>query len=64
MPKVEKSFKELSPEHKDMVTALAMGLSASEKSDTEISYTAHDVCSKFGLKRSSFAAVKANITRR
>lgn len=64
MPKMDKSFKELTPKHQDMVTALAMGLSASEKSNTEISYTAQDVCSKFSLKRTSFAAVKANVSRR
>lgn len=64
MAKLEKTFKDLSNKEKDMVTALALGLSASEKANAKLQYTSHDVCCKFGLKKTSFAAVKANITRR
>ena len=64
MTKQEKAFKDLTPKQQDMVTALAIGLSASEHSKTELHYDANDICNKFELKRTSFAAVKANITRR
>jgi hypothetical protein len=65
MAKVEKTFKELTLTQQDMVTALALGLTASEQSSNKkLNYTAQDICSRFDLKRTSFAAVKANITRR
>lgn len=61
---VEKKFKELTQKDKDMVVTLAMGITASRDSNSPVNYNAKDVCDMFELKRSSYAAVQANITRR
>lgn len=62
----ERMYKELNDKEQDMVLALALGLAASRgaSKDNKMNYTSEDVCKKFRLKKGSYAAVQANVTRR
>ena len=61
----ERSYKELNRREQDMILALAMGLVSSRNTpkETRMNYNSSDICKKFRLKKTSYAAVQANITR-